>query len=147
VHEPGDLRKPVNYTASGTRFRQLKFFRADGTDNILLLRLAEIYLIRAEARARKTVPDVVGAAADLNIVRNRAGLAVTTAVTPAALLDAILAERRVELAHEGHRWFDLRRTNRVLTTLGITDAYRALWPIPQRERETSGFIIEQNPGY
>ncbi len=147
VHEAGDLRKPINYTPSGTVFRQLKFFRPDGTDNILLLRLAEIYLIRAEARARKSVPDLVGAAADLNIVRNRAGLGISTAVTPAALLDAILSERRVELAHEGHRWFDLRRTNRVLTTLGITDSYRALWPIPQRERETSGFIIEQNPGY
>ncbi|HVE61819.1 MAG TPA: RagB/SusD family nutrient uptake outer membrane protein, partial [Chitinophagaceae bacterium] len=118
VHEVGDLRKPVNYTPSGTVFRQIKFFRPDGTDNILILRLAEIYLIRAEARARKAVPDVVGAAADLNIVRSRAGLAITTAITPAALLDAILNERRVELAHEGHRWFDLRRTNRLLTTLG-----------------------------
>lgn len=147
AHEAGDLRKPVNYASSGSVFKQLKFFRADGTDNIILIRLAEIYLIRAEARARKATPDIPGSQADLNIVRNRAGLANTTAAIPADLLTAILQERRIELAHEGQRWFDLRRTNRLLSTLGITDAYRALWPIPQRERETSGFLIDQNPGY
>lgn len=149
AHEAGDLRKPVNYTPSGSVFKQLKYFRADGTDNVILLRLAEIYLIRAEARARNANPDLIGAAADLNIVRNRAGLVNTTSVTSAGLVDAILNERRVELAHEGQRWFDLRRTNKIVSTLGLqpTDAFRALWPIPQRERETSGFIIEQNPGY
>lgn len=147
AHEAGDLRKPVNYTPSGTRFRQTKYFRADGTDNIILLRLAELYLIRAEARARKAVPDLIGAAADLNVVRKRAGLANTTALTATELVDAILKERRIELAHEAHRWFDLRRTNRIVSTLGVADAFRALWPIPQRERETSGFIVDQNPGY
>ncbi len=147
AHEAGDLRKPVNYAPSGTTFKQLKFSRADGTDNIVLIRLAEIYLIRAEARARKAIPDIIGSQADLNVVRNRAGLTNTIALTASDLFTAILQERRIELAHEGHRWFDLRRTNRLLSTLGITDAYRSLWPIPQRERETSGFIIEQNPGY
>ena len=111
------------------------------------MRLAEIYLIRAEARARKATSDIVGSTADLDLVRSRAGLTPTTAVTSPAMLDAILKERRVELAHEAHRWFDLRRTNRLISTLAIPETFRALWPIPQRERETSGFIIEQNTGY
>lgn len=147
AHETGDLRKAVNYAPSGNTFKQLKFFRADGTDNIVVLRLAEIYLIRAEARARKAPADTAGAKADLNIVRSRAGLPNTTAATPAELVDAVLKERRIELAHEGQRWFDLRRTGRVVSTLGLTEPFRALWPVPQRERETSGFVIEQNPGY
>ena len=147
AHEAGDLRKPVNYNAFGSRFKTMKYSRPDNSDNILLLRLAEIYLIRAEARARKATPDLAGAIADLNIVRNRAGLANTTAVTAGDLFDAILRERRVELAHEAHRWFDLRRTNRLISTLGITEAFRALWPIPQREVDNSGGIVKQNPGY
>jgi starch-binding outer membrane protein, SusD/RagB family len=149
AHEAGDLRRPINYSPSGAIFKQLKFAKADGTDNIPILRLAEIYLIRAEARARKATPDIPGSQADLNVVRNRAGLANTTAATATDLFDAVLNERRVELAHECNRWFDLRRTGRVVSTLGIpvAESFRALWPIPQRERETSGFIITQNPGY
>ena len=149
AHEAGDTRKAVNYTptAIATTFKQLKYFRPDGTDNIPLLRLAEIYLIRAEARARKAVPDIAGAQADLNIVRSRAGLEGTAAATTDAMLDAVLQERRVELAHEAHRWFDLRRTGRAATVLAIPETFRVLWPIPQRERETSGFLIDQNEGY
>lgn len=149
AHEAGDTRKAVNYTPTSvaTTFKQLKYFRADGTDNIPLLRLAEVYLIRAEARARKAAPDILGAQTDLNVVRSRAGLLPTTAATPDALLEAVLQERRIELAHEAHRWFDLRRTGRAAATLGIPETFRVLWPIPQRERETSGFIIDQNDGY
>lgn len=149
AHEAGDTRKAVNYTPTSiaTTFKQLKYFRPDGTDNILLLRLAEVYLIRAEARARKAAPDVLGAQADLNIVRSRAGLLPTLAATPDALLEAVLQERRIELAHEAHRWFDLRRTGKAVSTLGIAETFRVLWPIPQRERETSGFIVDQNEGY
>ncbi|MFC3559973.1 hypothetical protein [Pedobacter jamesrossensis] len=50
------------------------------------------------------------------------------------------------MAHEGHRWFDLRRFN-LTSTLGIAQTYRALYPIPQREVLTSGNIIAQNTGY
>ncbi len=63
------------------------------------------------------------------------------------ILDAILAERRVELAHEGHRLFDLRRYNKTAAFLGISESFRNLWPIPQREVLTSGGIIAQNDKY
>lgn len=149
AHEAGDLRLPVNFTVAAAGIpaaKTRKFSRVPGDDNIIMIRLAEVYLIRAEARARKATPDIAGAQADLNVVRNRAGLPNTTAATPAELIAAIQRERRVELAHEGHRWFDLRRYNNY-STVGITEPFRSLWPIPQREVLTSGGIIAQNPSY
>ncbi len=151
AHEAGDRRLPVNVSVldntSDPRIpanKTLKAFRVAGDDNVILIRLAEVYLIRAEARARQG--NVEGAQDDLDVVRNRAGLEDTPADTQDELLTAILAERRVELAHEGHRWFDLRRYN-MIEDLGITESFRALWPIPLREVQTSGGIVEQNDGY
>lgn len=163
-HEAGDLRLPVNITLQGgsaasgstpANFKTLKYTRVStGDDNVVMFRLAELYLIRAEARAQIGT-DLVGALADVNVVRVRAGLAASAAATTADLMTAILKERRIEFAHEGHRFFDLKRTNLLATTLGaasfgVTTAdntFRALWPIPQREVLTSGGIIAQNTGY
>ena len=158
AHEAGDLRQAINATTTGggaTNLKTLKFTRvATGDDNVVMFRLSELYLIRAEARAQIGT-DLVGALADLNVVRTRAGLAASAAATTADLMTAILKERRVEFAHEGHRFFDLKRTNSLATTLGnaafgvttIDNTFRALWPIPQRETLTSGGIIAQNTGY
>ena len=160
AHEAGDLRQAINATATGgaaTNLKTLKFTRvATGDDNVVMFRLSELYLIRAEARAQLGT-DLVGALADVNVVRTRAGLAAnTTATTTATLMTAILKERRIEFAHEGHRFFDLKRTNLLATTIGATyfgisgtsdNTFRALWPIPQRETLTSGGIIAQNTGY
>jgi hypothetical protein len=149
AHESGDIRLSVNRTIAAPGIpanKTRKFSRISGDDNIILIRLAEIYLIRAEARARKSTPDIAGAQADLNLIRNRAGLANTTAATVTDLVTAIRNERRVELAHEGHRWFDLRRYNRY-TDVGITEPHRSLFPLPQREVLSSGNIIKQNTGY
>ncbi|MFN4912563.1 MAG: RagB/SusD family nutrient uptake outer membrane protein, partial [Bacteroidota bacterium] len=149
AHEVGDLRRGINVTVAAPGIpanKTRKFSRTAGDDNIILIRLAELYLIRAEARARKTPSDIAGAQADLNVIRTRAGLAPTTAATTADLILAIQQERRIELAHEGHRWFDLRRYNNY-GAVGITEAFRSLWPIPQREVLTSGNIITQNSGY
>ena len=149
AHEVGDLRRGINVTVAAPGIpanKTRKFSRTAGDDNIILIRLAELYLIRAEARARKTPSDIAGAQADLNVIRTRAGLAPTTAATTADLILAIQQERRIELAHEGHRWFDLRRYNNY-GAVGITEAFRSLWPIPQREVLTSGSIIAQNSGY
>lgn len=143
AHEANDVRKAVNYTASPAA-KTLKFTRVAGTDNVVLLRLAEMYLIRAEARAMQN--KLVDALADLNVIRVRAGLTPSAAATQADLLTAIEKERRIELAHEGHRWFDVRRYNK-LTSVGITQPFRALWPIPDREVKTSGNVISQNAGY
>jgi hypothetical protein len=158
AHEAGDLRQAINATTTGgsaTNLKTLKYTRVGtGDDNVVMFRLSELFLIRAEARAQIGT-DLVGALADVNVVRARAGLAASAAATTADLMTAILRERRIELAHEGHRFFDLKRTNLLATTLGaatfgITTAdntFRALWPIPQREVLTSGGIIAQNSGY
>lgn len=141
--EATDVRKAVNYTTTPAA-KTLKFTRADGTDNNLMVRLAEIQLNRAEARAK--LGNIVGGLADLNVIRKRAGLTDAVAVTEADLMTAIEKERRIELAFEGHRWFDIRRYNK-LASVGITQSFRALWPIPQREVLTTQNVIAQNPGY
>jgi hypothetical protein len=117
-------------------------------------RLAELYLIRAEARAQQNLlSGTNGAVTDLNIVRNRAGLPNTTAVTQSSILAAIEKERVCELFYEGHRWYDLKRTNRLTAVLGVLPHKAAnykphynLWPIPQSEMNTSPNLT-QNPGY
>ncbi|MGH7471985.1 MAG: RagB/SusD family nutrient uptake outer membrane protein, partial [Longimicrobiales bacterium] len=117
-----------------------------GTDNIPVLRLAEQYLIRAEANARLNTAAAT-VQADINVVRNRAGLAnlATTVTTQSALLDAILQERRVEFAFEGFRFMDLRRHGKAQALLGIA-AEKLLWPLPQSERDVNPNLT-QNPGY
>ena len=118
---------------------------------VVVLRLAEQYLIRAEARAQQG--NIFGAQEDLNAIRNRAGLDNTTASDQPSLLIAILEERRFELFAEwGHRWFDLKRTgrtNEVLTTIPEKDWQDTdvLWPIPEEELLNNPNLLPQNPGY
>lgn len=118
-----------------------------GTDGVHVIRLAEVYLIRAEARAR--VSNFSGAAEDVQAVRRRAygdqSLVVTPPVTIEAAIDLILSERRLELAFEGHRWHDLVRTGRAASVLNIAE-YRTLLPIPQSATEVNP-NLSQNPGY
>ena len=108
-----------------------------------------MYLIRAEARAEQG--NTAGAAADLNIVRQRAGLPPTTATDPAVLLAAILHERQIEFFAEwGHRWLDLKRTGAVTSVLSAEkshwDVTDALYPIPANELTENPKLV-QNPGY
>src|SRR5690606_34695087 len=117
----------------------------------VVMRLAEQYLIRAEARAQQgNLAGPNGAESDLDMVRNRAGLDDVVGMGKNALLDAIMRERRVELFTEfGHRWLDLIRTGRadsVLATKPDWDAQDKLWPIPQRELDTNPNLT-QNDGY
>lgn len=120
------------------------------TEFYMILRLAEQYLIRAEARAKQN--NTSGAQADLNIIRNRSTLANTTANTQTDLLSAIERERRIELFAEwGHRWYDLKRTGRadvLLSVLkpGTWQSTDKLWPIPVSELNANPHLI-QNPGY
>ncbi|MGE7775536.1 RagB/SusD family nutrient uptake outer membrane protein [Chitinophaga sp. NPDC101104] len=117
-----------------------------------MVRLAEVYLIRAEARAQQGT-NLAGAAADLDAIRERAGLERTTASTKPALLDAILRERRVELFAEwGHRWFDLKRAGKAAEMAALypdkqpwSDS-KLLLPIPAAELEIAPSLY-QNPGY
>lgn len=127
---------------------------AAAPQDFIVQRLAEMYLIRAEARAQQTkITGTNSAAEDLNLIRTRAGLPNTTANTQAAMLAAIEKERVTEFFCEGHRWYDLKRTNRLNAVLGALPHKSAnykphynLWPIPQSEMNTSPNLI-QNPGY
>lgn len=126
---------------------------ANGGDDVPVLRLAEMYLIRSEAAARLGRFD--DAIADINRLRARAGapLLDATGMSQNDVLWANLEERRLELFFEGHRFFDLRRFNDVpsvanlMTTLGLT-GHRLLFPIPQREIDANTALQgAQNPGY
>lgn len=120
---------------------------------IIMLRLGEQYLIRAEARAK--LNDITGAQADLNMIRARANLGQTSANTMNTLLAAIQRERAVELFTEwGDRWFDIRRTGVIDVVMNIVavqknttwNSLKALYPIPQIEINRNHNLI-QNAGY
>ncbi len=122
-----------------------KYYRTETDDDpVWLVRLPEMLLTRAEALAH--LNDEAGALALVNQVRARAGLGAVTAAGQQAVLDAVLAERRVELAYEGHRYHDLVRTGRAPAVLEITDARKVLWPIPQRDMDLNT-KLKQNDGY
>ena len=123
------------------------------TEYSMVMRLAEQYLIRAEARAQQNkVTGANSAETDVNTIRGRAGLNPTVANTKAAMLLAIEQERRVELFTEwGHRWLDLKRTNRANAVLGAL-SYKnwqstdVLFPINTTEMDNNPNLT-QNPGY
>jgi hypothetical protein len=124
-----------------------------GQDDIMILRTSEVVLNRAEARARQGKDAL--ATADLNQTRVRAGLtAIPTSgagsLTGILLINEILKERRIELAFEGHRLWDLLRTNRDIvkpsgTTLLTTD-FKLICNIPIAETDVNKNVV-QNPGY
>jgi hypothetical protein len=120
------------------------------TEYSVLLRLAEQYLIRAEARAKQG--DLIGAKQDLNFVRTTAGLGNTTALTSAEVVDAIIQERRFEFFTEtGMRFFDLQRTGKLDTALSPLkpgwNSTDSLWPVPQSELLINPNLAPQNAGY
>ncbi|MEP5341648.1 MAG: RagB/SusD family nutrient uptake outer membrane protein [Algibacter sp.] len=158
IFQPGDQRqsKWINTVIIGTDIwrHAFKYRERNNTGNSIeypiQLRLAEQYLIRAEARAQ--LGDVPGAQADINAIRNRAGLGNTTATTLNELLEAILQERRVELfAEKGHRWFDLKRMGK---TKNVLEPIKVGWkntdillPIPASEIALNPNLLPQNDGY
>ena len=116
------------------------------TSSAYLIRTAEVFLIRAEARASKATPDFVGAVADLNKVRDRSEIPLLTSKDKDEILLAIEEERRVEFALEPHRWFDLTRTGRAAEELGASDARKYIFPIPESEILADPSLV-QNPSY
>jgi tetratricopeptide (TPR) repeat protein len=131
-------------SATNTYYGNL-FYRSPATDPSYIIRIAEVYLIRAEARAQQN--ELSGALADLNAIRARAGLPNSTAVAQSDILLAIEQENRVEFALEPHRWFDLVRTGRAQAVLGVSDPNQLLFPIPITEIQLSNGILTQNPGF
>jgi hypothetical protein len=120
------------------------------------MRLADIILLKAEAL--NELGDVDGAAQLVNQIRTRVELPNTNATTKEQMRLAIEKERRLELAFEGHRWFDLKRTGRAIEVMnnmtgpdGSNFGYNLttnglLWPIPQSELDKNE-LLTQNPGY
>jgi starch-binding outer membrane protein, SusD/RagB family len=127
------------------------------TERSTVLRLAEQYLIRAEARAQQN--NLEGAISDIDIIRLRAEVPLISVTNPGIsqgdLLAAILKERQLELFTEwGHRWLDLKRTGTiddVMTDVAPLkgsswNTTKQWWPIPQKEIGNDP-NLEQNPGY
>ena len=126
---------------------------SEDNNNIVLIRLAEMYLIRAEARAqlgRQT--GTTGAVADLNVLRTRAKAPAIGVTAQADVLLAVERERVYELAFEGHRWYDLVRTGRAQAVMSAFspnwNSRYERWPIPQSEIQQNPTLSgQQNPGY
>lgn len=136
-----------------TLYYSYKYKKPNGaslTEYYMVFRLAEIYLIRAEAAMN--LNKFSDAKADINIVRIRAGLSNILANDLSSLKLAIEQERRAEFFCEwGHRWYDIKRTGRANTILsplkGATwQSTDTLWPIPQQEINLNP-SLSQNQGY
>lgn len=150
AYETGDKRYEASIAFEGTSAYAIKYDDLSlGADNFIVLRLSEMYLIRAEAEANKTTPNVAQIQSDINKIRNRAKLTSTSETSVAQLLRIIEKERRVEFAFEGHRWFDLVRTGRAIAVLpNVKSVNQTLFPIPTDEIQTNNDPgMTQNPGY
>lgn len=131
--------------------------RVLGQDDIMILRSSEVLLNRAEARARQGVAKEALAIADINQTRARAGLATfptsgAGAPTGVILINEILKERRIELAFEGHRLWDILRTGRDIVKTPTSFLFGAanynflVAGIPQGDRDVNPQLVN-NPGY
>jgi starch-binding outer membrane protein, SusD/RagB family len=154
AYETGDARRDATIAPAGTILngvavpsgRNIKYFRiANGDDNVIIIRFGEVLLNAAEAL------NELGRTADaiplINRIRTRARLPeLATSLTQAEVRLALERERRVELALEGHRWFDLKRTGRLQAILNLNNANFFVWPIPLRETINNP-RMQQNPGY
>jgi starch-binding outer membrane protein, SusD/RagB family len=125
-----------------------------GLDNVTIIRTSEVLLNRAEAYARTNQLDK--AITDVNVIRTRAGLTALdyTTMTQAQVITEVLLQRRLELAFEGHRWYDLIRLQQTVTKGAGSlasgpvnyDDNRILTPIPTAEIDNNKNLV-QNPGY
>lgn len=173
AYETGDLRKDVSVASSYTnaagqviperfikKYYDVPVAKNDNGNNIPLIRYADVLLMYAEALNEVSYQPAGDALDYLNMIRTRAGLAKKTAAdipTQQAFRLAMEQERRVELAFEGHRWFDLVRTDRAILVInGKKDQIRLVaeltpnnlvFPVPQSQIDINKDKIKQNPGY
>ena len=174
-YEPGDLRKDIttfyegcpkfdgkdykkSYSMTGYNLRKflVPLSAVPSYDNSPLnfpvLRYADVLLMKAEAL--NELGRTTEAAAPLNEVRTRAGLGNVTGLAKDAFRVKVLNERRMELAFEGQRWFDLIRVNSgqygidFLKSIGKSNMSSKflLFPVPQKERDANPNLT-QNTGY
>lgn len=158
----GDQR-PASWTTSATfagsvytlpfkyKYRTQTLAVAAGiTEYQIVMRLAEQYLIRAEARARIGT-NLAGSLSDLNAIQNRAGAILSTSMVAATLINDIALENRKEFfCEQGFRWNNLRRTGQADAVLSaIKTSYTPkskIFPIPQAAIDAN-YNLTQNPGY
>jgi starch-binding outer membrane protein, SusD/RagB family len=174
-YEAGDLRKDVTIlyegcpqfdgmdydsTWSSTGYNVRKYLVSKtisaeyntNPSNIVVYRFADVLLMKAEAL--NELGETALAQVPLNIVRKRAGLAGITTTEKDEMKEIIIHERRMELAFEGHRWFDLIRIDdggyavKFLKSIGKTNVTkeRLLYPIPSDEIDANANMT-QNSGY
>lgn len=167
TYETGDLRRAASMAdgyQDGTKFVAVRyitkyldpapFAAGDADNNWPVLRYADILLMRAEALNELGYTPDGEAFKLLNSIRKRAGLAARSSVELSdqeSFRTALEHERRVELAFENHRWFDLVRTGRAIEVLrakGITiKDHQLVFPIPQTQIDINPDVLKQNPGY
>lgn len=156
-----DKRKAAYFRLTSANMGTGKLYQtsdlvADGGNNTVVLRYADVLLMLAECYANE------GSLAEgcryLNMIRRRAGIDDVTFADKDALLDAIATERRKELVNEGSRWFDLIRTGKAVevmnryfkNTVGYSDITvtndNLVEPVPQSQIDTDP-SIKQNNGY
>lgn len=144
---PSDPRGARPGPADNRNLRSYKYNNAG--QNIPLIRLAEMYLIRAECNNELGSTTGSTPLEDVNLIRRRANApALTTAdfATRALARAAILRERELELAFEGFRLYDYKRTKRNISATFTWDSPNLILPIPQREINLNS-SLPQNPGY
>jgi hypothetical protein len=127
-----------------------------GINDFYMIRLADILLLKAEARVE--LNDVAGAIDLVNQVRDRVNLDPKSTTDPVIARDIIANERRLELAFEGHRWYDLIRTGRAVAVMNAqvdgngnslnyhVEPFRLVFPIPQQQIDLNP-LLKQNEGY
>ncbi len=139
-YEAADERLEIFYESGGSIFNAKS---SNQFGNVTVIRLAEMYLTRAEANQRLLPAAPIGGRTptqDLTVIRSRVGLA----PVPATLAN-ILNERRLELAFEGFFLHDIKRTQQNIASLPWNDN-KLVFPIPQRETDANPNLV-QNPGY
>lgn len=143
--DSADTRMPVLAAPIRDQFHTLKYESKQSP--VVVIRLADLYLMRAEAYAR--TEDTLNARADLNLIRSRAGLPAATSMSGDDLFEKIIDERFIELAFEGHRFFDLNRTGKTIEVMSAInpDTWEdsdTLFPLPYIEVNLG---LSQNDGY
>jgi hypothetical protein len=149
------IRTVVSGTTPATTYYLANKYKSSTAkaENIMIFRLAEQFLIRAEARAQQN--NVSGSQSDINTIRTRAGLGNTTAATQTTLIAAIARERQLEFFTESsHRLFDLRRTGQLDAVMnvdapkkgGTWSTFKQYFAIPTADLQNDP-NLKQTPGY
>jgi len=136
---PNDQRLKTLYKEINGKYYLTKFDHR--YFDVPLIRLAELYLTRAECRVE--AGDITGAQADVNMIRARAGVPDLTYTDPSTLKKFIYYERAKELAFEGDNFFNQKRLGRYISALNLPwNSERLLYKVPQREIDVNPNLVQ-----